>query len=66
MQFVEHKIETWDVLEVAGVSGEQSTIVLQRLACQPKVLDPVTVLPAGGANLRGQTAKDIPRSPVYG
>jgi hypothetical protein len=39
--------------------------MLQRLAGEPEVLNPVTMLPAGGLNVCGQAAKDISGSAIY-
>ena len=39
--------------------------MLQSLAGQPEVLNSVTMLSAGGLDLRGQTAKDISGGAIY-
>jgi hypothetical protein len=39
--------------------------MLQRLAGEPEVLNPVTMLSAGGPDLCGQAAKDISRNAIY-
>lgn len=48
-----HQIEPGNSGEIPMVARKQAAGVLQRLAGEPEILDAVTMLSAGRANLRG-------------
>lgn len=61
---VHDEIEAGYIRKVVFISSQEPAGVLQRLTCEPEVLNAVAMLPARHPNLRGKAAENGPRRAV--
>ncbi len=64
-QLIKHKIEAGNILEVTPIPCQKTVSMLYRLAGKPEILNPVVVLPAGGADLGRQTTEYIASDRIH-